>query len=87
LEEISAVHSSNQISKLHSICAENDGNPEAMEEISSNYDSVYFNSKTYDTALSSCGCAVELTLRVLEGSLKNGMAIIRPPGKEKGCVD
>lgn len=43
-------------------------------------DSVYFNNDTYASALLSCGGTIEVTKAVVEGRVKNGFAIVRPPG-------
>lgn len=44
------------------------------------YDSVYFNPLTFTSALLSAGGAIETCKAVVSRQLKNGIAIIRPPG-------
>nr|CAI5816896.1 unnamed protein product [Callosobruchus analis] len=51
-----------------------------LEKYSSNWDSVYFTKDTFQSSVLSAEAAVTLALKVAEGSLKNGLALIRPPG-------
>jgi len=44
------------------------------------YNSIFLNSQSADSALLSCGSLLSLTENVVHGDLKNGFAIIRPPG-------
>lgn len=44
------------------------------------FDSIYFNRQTYSAALLSAGAAVETCLAVATGTVKNAIAVIRPPG-------
>ncbi|XP_062614787.1 histone deacetylase 6-like isoform X2 [Saccostrea cucullata] len=44
------------------------------------YDSVYFNQATYECSLLSLGSTVELMEQILKKKVRNGMALIRPPG-------
>ncbi|CBX90551.1 hypothetical protein LEMA_P066770.1 [Plenodomus lingam JN3] len=43
-------------------------------------DSIYFNRSTYDCARLAAGGAIEACKAVVEGSVRNAIAIIRPPG-------
>ena len=43
-------------------------------------DSIYFNSSTYDCAKLAAGGAIEACKAVVQGSVRNAIAIIRPPG-------
>lgn len=51
-----------------------------LEQLSSKFDAVYFHPETYDLALLAAGSAIDLTTEVVEGRLRNGFALIRPPG-------
>ncbi|KAG5865994.1 hypothetical protein JTB14_006248 [Gonioctena quinquepunctata] len=51
-----------------------------LEHESSNFDSTYFAKDTFDCAKSAADAALTLTLKVSKGELKNGFALIRPPG-------
>lgn len=44
------------------------------------YDSIYLNNSSYECALLSLGSTVELMEQILKRKVRNGMAIIRPPG-------
>jgi histone deacetylase 6 len=48
--------------------------------IGKSFDSIYFNSSTYICALLSAGSAIDTCLAVVEGKVKNAIAVIRPPG-------
>ncbi|KAF3032753.1 Histone deacetylase hda1 [Didymella heteroderae] len=43
-------------------------------------DSIYFNHSTYDCARLAAGGAIEACKAVVQGSVRNAIAIIRPPG-------
>ncbi|KAJ4398464.1 Histone deacetylase hda1 [Didymella pomorum] len=43
-------------------------------------DSIYFNHSTYDCAKLAAGGAIEACKAVVQGSVRNAIAIIRPPG-------
>lgn len=49
------------------------------------YDSIYFNKLTYVTALLSAGGAIDTSLAVVNGTVKNAFAVIRPPGHHAEC--
>ncbi|CAH1965946.1 unnamed protein product [Acanthoscelides obtectus] len=51
-----------------------------LEKYSSNWDSVYFTKDTFLSAVTAAESALTLSLKVAQGSLKNGLALIRPPG-------
>jgi histone deacetylase 6 len=42
--------------------------------------SLYFNNESYQCALLSCGGAIETCAAVMERTVKNAIAVIRPPG-------
>ena len=44
------------------------------------FDCVYIHPKSYELACFSAGCAIELTEAVLNNQLRNGFAVLRPPG-------
>uniref|UniRef100_A0A1B6DQI7 UBP-type domain-containing protein n=3 Tax=Clastoptera arizonana TaxID=38151 RepID=A0A1B6DQI7_9HEMI len=78
LEEISMKHTKELIDSLKTT----DGNDNVLklEEIASNYDAVYFNSKTYKLSLLAAGSTINLVDNICSDNIQNGMAIIRPPG-------
>lgn len=53
---------------------------EKLEDLSSNYEAIFINSKTFDISLLACGSTIELVDSILDNECQNGMAIIRPPG-------
>ncbi|KAK0626111.1 histone deacetylase A-like protein [Immersiella caudata] len=48
-------------------------------------DSLYVGSMTYDASIISAGGAIETCKSVVSGRVKNGFAIIRPPGHHAEC--
>lgn len=77
-EEILSVHSKKIFDIVKGTKDESD--VEKLEKLAENYDSVYFHPKTFDSAMLSAGCTIELVSAILENKIKNGMAIVRPPG-------
>ena len=61
-EELRGIHSQKHIDELKDLKACKDY--EKMEELFSKYDSVYANEHTFDLALSSAGCTVDLMKEV-----------------------
>lgn len=49
------------------------------------YDSIYLNQSTFGAARLSAGGAIALCRAVMRRDVKNGMAIIRPPGHHAEC--
>ncbi|KAI8970405.1 hypothetical protein BDF20DRAFT_826359 [Mycotypha africana] len=44
------------------------------------YESIYLNCNSYDSALLAAGSLIEVTIAVIQRKIKNAFAIIRPPG-------
>ncbi|KAF2633462.1 hypothetical protein BU25DRAFT_426991 [Macroventuria anomochaeta] len=53
---------------------------EELHEKGEELDSIYFNHSTYDCARLAAGGAIEACKAVVQGSVRNAIAIIRPPG-------
>jgi len=70
-EEISFCHSLDYISKVETICAKGGGylDPDT-----------YTNSFSFETAGIAVGSLIELTDAVITEKIKNGFALLRPPG-------
>lgn len=49
------------------------------------FDSIYFNKLTYISALLSAGGAIDTSLAVVNGTVRNAFAVIRPPGHHAEC--
>lgn len=62
-----------------------DMSEEMLVHLERQYDSVYFNKLTYDSALLSTGGAIETCRAVVGQQLKNAIAVIRPPGHHAEC--
>ena len=59
---------------------ENVEDVELLEEKSSHFDAVYFHPKTYELALYSAGSTIDLMNDIVCGKIRNGFALVRPPG-------
>lgn len=77
-EEILRIHTKEYYDKIKA--TENVEDENILEEISSEFDAVYFHPKTYELAMYSAGCTIELIESVCTDQIKNGFALIRPPG-------
>ena len=60
-------------------------NIDELKLLEGEYDSVYFNTLTFTSALLSAGGAIETCKAVVSRQLKNGIAVIRPPGHHAEC--
>ncbi|SCU90881.1 LAMI_0E03950g1_1 [Lachancea mirantina] len=76
-EEILKVHSQEHLEFI-----EKTGNMtrEQLLKETERGDSVYFNNDSYLSAKLSCGGAIEACKAVVEGRVKNALAMVRPPG-------
>lgn len=51
-----------------------------LHYLAGEYDSIYMNTQTFSSAVLSAGSLLEMTEQVVLGKLRNGIAVIRPPG-------
>ncbi|KAK9505138.1 hypothetical protein O3M35_009261 [Rhynocoris fuscipes] len=76
--QLIALHTPELISLLKSTNNCNDLNH--LENLASQYDSIYFHPSTYDCSLLAAGCTIKLVDEICKRNIQNGMAIVRPPG-------
>ncbi|TFK11507.1 afadin- and alpha-actinin-binding protein [Platysternon megacephalum] len=76
-EEIMLVHSSEYLEVVKSTQTMNE---EELRRVSENYDAVYFHPNTYRCAKLAVGATLQLVDSVMSGKVRNGMALVRPPG-------
>ncbi|KAF3986857.1 hypothetical protein FT663_04193 [Candidozyma haemuli var. vulneris] len=76
-EEILEVHSAEHLKYISS--TEQMTRDQLLEETEKG-DSIYVNNDSYLSAKLSCGGSIEACKAVVEGKVKNSMAIVRPPG-------
>nr|XP_037286423.1 histone deacetylase 6-like [Rhipicephalus microplus] len=76
--EILALHEPEHLEQLKKTHGETDA--DALEALCARFDSIYINSKTYELALLAAGCTKDLVTAVIQGKVRNGMALVRPPG-------
>ncbi|KAL5479493.1 hypothetical protein EMCRGX_G023020 [Ephydatia muelleri] len=60
---------------------------EELLAMSQQCEGIYLNKSTFSSAMLAAGGLLDLTQQVVSGKLKNGMALIRPPGHhaDRGC--
>ncbi|QLG72496.1 hypothetical protein HG535_0D02040 [Zygotorulaspora mrakii] len=76
-EEILQVHSKEHLDSIEKVSKMN--REQLLKETESG-DSVYFNNDSYFGAKLSCGGVIEACKAVVEGRVKNSIAVVRPPG-------
>ncbi|ODV93557.1 hypothetical protein PACTADRAFT_46491 [Pachysolen tannophilus NRRL Y-2460] len=76
-EEILLVHSEEHLKFIESTTLMN---KQQLLEATEKGDSVYFNHDSFLGAKLSCGGAIEACKSVVEGKVKNALAVVRPPG-------
>ncbi|EGW34429.1 histone deacetylase HDA1 [Spathaspora passalidarum NRRL Y-27907] len=76
-EEILEVHSESHLKFIES--TETMTRDQLMEETEKG-DSIYVNNDSYFSARLSCGGTIEACKAVIEGRVKNSLAVVRPPG-------
>ncbi|XP_078091693.1 polyamine deacetylase HDAC10 isoform X2 [Mustelus asterias] len=85
-EEIALVHSLDYIEAVKSTASMN---VEELKTFSYMYNAVYFHPNSYHTAKVALGATLQLVDAVMLGKVKNGMALVRPPGhhsqKSEAC--
>lgn len=77
-EEVLLKHTIQQYEMLEKTSGSK--NDDELEELSSNFDAIYIHPTTFDLSLLSVGSTIELLDNIIDGTVQNGMAIIRPPG-------
>jgi len=76
-EEICSVHSETYRQLVQALDKVPEKSSKSLERL---YDSIYLNKRTGLAARISAGSTVELVTRIAQGKLKNGVAVVRPPG-------
>lgn len=86
-EEILLLHDKDYFEKIKKTADITD--LDQLENFSAKYDSVYFHENSFKCALLAAGSCIDLVSAVLNNKVRNGMAIIRPPGhhamKNEAC--
>lgn len=70
LEELKLAHDEKYINRLMKM---------SVYELNTSFNSIYANQFSIECALLAVGSTLELTKNILEGKLKSGVAIVRPP--------
>lgn len=84
-EELVTVHSTEHVQKMMKLRTMSD---DELDDKAGAYNSIYFSQGSLESALLSCGSLLELTEAVVQGKVRNGAAVIRPPGHhaEHNCA-
>uniref|UniRef100_A0A182K760 Protein deacetylase HDAC6 n=1 Tax=Anopheles christyi TaxID=43041 RepID=A0A182K760_9DIPT len=77
-EEILTKHTAEQIELLEQTHGSQDETE--LERLSSKYDAIFIHPTSYETSLLAVGSTIQLVENVVNGTVQNGMAILRPPG-------
>ncbi|XP_061060209.1 polyamine deacetylase HDAC10 isoform X3 [Eubalaena glacialis] len=75
--ELGLVHSPEYVALLQGTQALG---TEELQTLSGQYDAVYFHPSTFHCARLAAGAALQLVDAVLAGAVRNGLALVRPPG-------
>ncbi|KAM9073413.1 polyamine deacetylase HDAC10 isoform 5-T5 [Megaptera novaeangliae] len=75
--ELGLVHSPEYVALLQGTQALGTGE---LQALSGQYDAVYFHPSTFHCARLAAGAALQLVDAVLAGAVRNGLALVRPPG-------
>ncbi|XP_041874148.1 polyamine deacetylase HDAC10 isoform X3 [Corvus kubaryi] len=76
-EEILLVHSLEHLEVAKSTQTMNE---EELKRVSENYDAFFFHPSTYHCARLAVGATLQLVDAVMSGEVRNGIALVRPPG-------
>jgi len=76
-KEILLKHSKEHFDFINSL---KDKNLTELDSLGLNFDSVYFHKSVSDSSLLAVGCTLQIVEEVLKGTIKNGAAVVRPPG-------
>ncbi|KAJ6655297.1 hypothetical protein lerEdw1_005489 [Lerista edwardsae] len=76
-EEILLAHSQEYLTLMKSTETMSEAE---LKSLSDTYDSVYLHPNSYHCACLAAGFVLQLVEKVLAGELRNGLAVVRPPG-------
>ncbi|KAE8581936.1 hypothetical protein XENTR_v10019878 [Xenopus tropicalis] len=76
-EEISLIHSPQYVALMGST---QNMNVEELQALSDRYDSVYLHPTSFTCASLAVGSVLQLVDKVLRREIRNGLAVVRPPG-------
>ncbi|KAK9454220.1 hypothetical protein V1511DRAFT_416140 [Dipodascopsis uninucleata] len=76
-DEVTLVH---EVKHWNFIASTRDMRQEELIEETDKGDSVYFNNESWFCAKLSCGGVIDTCKAVVEGKVKNAIAVVRPPG-------
>ncbi|XP_051865000.1 histone deacetylase 6 isoform X3 [Pristis pectinata] len=76
-EELLLVHSSDYIEQIK---ATENMSTDELQSLASTYDRVFLHEKIYPACCLAVGCVLQVVDQVMEEQVRNGLAVVRPPG-------
>eukprot|EP00058_Branchiostoma_floridae_P002088 XP_002587576.1 hypothetical protein BRAFLDRAFT_95716 [Branchiostoma floridae] len=76
-EEVLSIHSEGLLGKLESSVTMT---TDQLRQLSETFEDIAIHPKSLECARLSAGCTLQLMDQVLTGNVRNGMAVVRPPG-------
>ncbi|XP_078599604.1 protein deacetylase HDAC6-like isoform X3 [Branchiostoma floridae x Branchiostoma japonicum] len=76
-EEVLSIHSEGLLGKLES---SGTMTTDQLRQLSETFEDIAIHPKSLECARLSAGCTLQLMDQVLTGNVRNGMAVVRPPG-------
>ncbi|KAM9343089.1 histone deacetylase 6 isoform 1-T2 [Pholidichthys leucotaenia] len=76
-EELSMCHSVQHIEQMKASAALK---PRELHQLGEEFNSIYFNQQTFQSAQMAAGSCFNIVDQILSGQMSNGVAIVRPPG-------
>lgn len=77
-DEVLTLHGMSHLETLKTTRGKEDD--QELEKLCAQFDSIYIHPSTYDLALMAVGSTKDLVAAVVKGQVRNGMALVRPPG-------
>ena len=77
--ELELAHTTAHIQSVH-------GQSSSVSENGVSFGDIYFNSNTEAAARTAAGCVIEACERVLDGTVRAALAVVRPPGHHAECA-
>lgn len=76
IEELCLVHTWKHVNMIRKTSTQT----KELRELSNKFNSVYFNTSTYNSAILAVGSTLEVLDNVLNGTYQSGICVVRPPG-------
>ncbi|OQV25500.1 Histone deacetylase 6 [Hypsibius exemplaris] len=78
--ELKLVHTPELVKDVNHTCSDPGTNDENLKAFSERYNDVYVNTASEECAYDAAGSTISLVAHVFMDKVKNGLAVVRPPG-------